>query len=386
MKYIPLVWAALRRKPVRSILTFLSVTVAFALFGLMIGLNATIDLVAQRARPDRVWTFLRFDNSGLPIAVAKRVAAMPGVKTATVMYYLNGYVADPKNRTFVVMVDGAYGEVYPDWGVAPGQWDALHKERNAIVMSRKQAALWNKKIGDMFTVIAPEVSRADGAKSWTFKLVGISEDITQAPTGLIFGNYDFYDKARPLADQGKINEVDFLVKDAGQAAAIGQQIDRLFANSASPTFSDTEKSALSGNNFGGMDVKTVTRDVALAGLLMMLFLTATVIAQSVRERFAEFATLKTFGYPDSIVIALVVVEAALPCLVGAVSGVALAAWLAQHVQALMPPTFGVPVPTMAPSVFGWALASACVLSLASAALPAFRLRRMDIASALSGRR
>ncbi len=385
MKYFPLVWAALRRKPVRSVLTFLSVTVAFALFGLMIGLNATIDLVAQRARPDRVWTFLRFDNSGLPITVAKRVAAMPGVKTATVMYYLNGYVADPKNRTFVVMVDGEYGRVYPDWGVAPEQWKTLYKERNAIVMSRKQAALWNKKIGDMFTVIAPEISRADGTKTWTFKLVGISEDITQAPAGLIFGNYDFYDKARPLAEQGKINEVDFLVKDASQAAAIGQQIDRLYANSASPTFTDIETSAMSGDNFGGMDVRTVTRDVALAGLLMMLFLTATVLAQSVRERFAEFATLKTFGYPDSIVIALVVVEAALPCLTGAVSGVAAAAWLAQHVQALMPPNFGIPAPTMAPSVFAWALAGACIVALASALLPVLRLRRMDIASALSGR-
>ena len=48
MKYLPLVWAALRRKPVRSILTFLSVTVAFILFGLMIGLSTTMELVATR--------------------------------------------------------------------------------------------------------------------------------------------------------------------------------------------------------------------------------------------------------------------------------------------------------------------------------------------------
>ena len=385
IKYFPLIWAALRRKPVRSILTFLSVTVAFALFGLMIGLNATIDQVEQRARPDRVWTFLRYDNSGLPIAVAKRVEAMPEVKTTTVMSYLNGYVGDPKNRTYVIFVDDKYGQVYPDWGVAPGQWDAINKQRAAIVMSRKQAALWNKKVGDVFTVIAPEVARADGTKTWTFKVVGISGDIAQAPTGMIFGNYDYYDKARPLADQGKINEVDFLVKDAGQAAAIGQRIDRLFANSSSPTFSDAETSALSASNFGGMDVRTVTREVALAGLLMMLFLTATVITQSVRERLAEFATLKTLGFSDAAVIFLVVVEAAFPCLLGAVSGVGLAALLAPHVQALMPSDFGLPVPTMAPSVFAWALASACGVALAGAALPVLRLRRMDIARALSGR-
>ena len=37
-KYLPLIWAALRRKPVRTTFTFLSVTVAFTLFGLMIGI------------------------------------------------------------------------------------------------------------------------------------------------------------------------------------------------------------------------------------------------------------------------------------------------------------------------------------------------------------
>ncbi len=385
MKYFPLIWAALRRKPVRSLVTFLSVTVAFALFGLMIGLNATIDQVSQQARADRVWTFLRYDNSGFPIAVAARVASLSGVKTVSAMSYLNGYVADPKNRTYIVMADGDYGRVYPDVGVTPQQWDTLHKTRNAIVMSRKQAALWHKKIGDMFTVISQEVGRADGTKDWVFQVVGISEDVAYAPTGLIFGNYDYYDKARPLADQGKINEVDFLVKDSGQAAAIGQQIDRMFANSANPMFSDPEISAFSPNNFGGMDVPTVTHEVALAGLLMMLFLTATVITQSVRERFAEFATLKTIGFSDSAVIALVVVEAALPCLSGALCGVAAAAWLGQHLQAVMPPNFGIPAPTMAPSVFAWALASACGVALASAALPVLRLRRMDIASALSGR-
>ena len=42
MKYLPLVWAAIRRKPARAILTLLSVVVAFTLFGMMIGMNATI--------------------------------------------------------------------------------------------------------------------------------------------------------------------------------------------------------------------------------------------------------------------------------------------------------------------------------------------------------
>jgi ABC-type antimicrobial peptide transport system permease subunit len=51
----------------------------------------------------------------------------------------------------------------------------------------------------------------------------------------------------------------------------------------------------------------------------------------------------------------------------------------------MPPMFGIPTPTMSPAVFLWAQISACALALASTVLPVLRLRRMDIASALSGR-
>ena len=42
MRYFPLVWAAIMRKPARAILTLLSVTIAFTLFGLMFGMTATI--------------------------------------------------------------------------------------------------------------------------------------------------------------------------------------------------------------------------------------------------------------------------------------------------------------------------------------------------------
>ena len=52
MKYFPLIWAALWRKPTRTILTLLSVTAAFTLFGLAVGVNATYaDIAARLNRP-----------------------------------------------------------------------------------------------------------------------------------------------------------------------------------------------------------------------------------------------------------------------------------------------------------------------------------------------
>jgi ABC-type antimicrobial peptide transport system permease subunit len=82
---------------------------------------------------------------------------------------------------------------------------------------------------------------------------------------------------------------------------------------------------------------------------------------------------------------MVVLEAALPCVTGAALGVVLAAFLARQIPGLMPPGFGLPLPTMSPIVVLWAAVSAFAVALLSAAFPILRLTRMDIASALSGR-
>lgn len=387
MRYFPLVWAALRRKPARAVLTLLAVSVAFTVFGLMIGLSATIDGVAERARADRLFSVPRFSyDDGLPIAVAHRIAGIPGVKLIAFQSYIPGYVQNEKNHIYLSMGDAAMARVYPDWQATPAMWDLVQHDRTGIIMSRLQAERWHKKVGDTLTVISPQDAKADGSTAWTFKVVAICGDIPLAPDGFIFGNYDYLDKSLPLARQGRVNEVDFVVADPARAAGIAQSIDQTFANSASPTQSENEKVAYAvSNNFGGMDVDTLTHEIALAGLAMILFLTTNVIAQSVRERFAEFATLRALGYGDGAVIALVVLEAAVPCLVGAGLGMVLAGFLAHHIQAIMPPSFGIPMPTMAATVYVGAFASAFVLAFASAALPTLRLMRMDIATALSGR-
>jgi ABC-type antimicrobial peptide transport system permease subunit len=64
--------------------------------------------------------------------------------------------------------------------------------------------------------------------------------------------------------------------------------------------------------------------------------------------------------------------------------------LASGISAILPHFFppgggGLPLPTMTGIVFVWAGLSAAFVALASSALPALRLRRMDIATALSGR-
>ena len=95
--------------------------------------------------------------------------------------------------------------------------------------------------------------------------------------------------------------------------------------------------------------------------------------------------LKTIGFTDRSVAIMVVLEAALPCVIGAALGVGVAGVLARQIPKLMPPNFGIPLPTMSPMVMLYAAVSAFAVALLSAALPVMWLKRMDIATALSGR-
>jgi putative ABC transport system permease protein len=381
LKYLPLIWAALRRKPVRTCVTFLSVTVAFTLFGLMIGLNATLNYMQEKAHADRIWTLARFETTGLPVSVSHQIARLPGIKKYSVMTYVQGYVGDPKNRVWVIFMDDEYGNIFPDQ-VPPAQADLIRHDRSAVVMNRTAAQALHKKVGDRFTIISPQTNRIDGSKNWPLRIAGIFEDLPQFPGPAIAGNYAYYRESVPLADQGKVNEVDSLVADPDQAAALAARIDKLFANSGNPTRSQTEKQFVS-QGFGDLNVAGLTRKIATMGLLMILLLTANVAARSVRERSAEFATLKTLGFSDGKLIGLVAAEAALPCLLGAVCGVFLARYLALLLPVVMPPGSGIPAPMMSLAVFLWAALCACGLALASTILPVIRLSRLDVAAALS---
>jgi putative ABC transport system permease protein len=232
---------------------------------------------------------------------------------------------------------------------------------------------------------APQTIRADGAKSWTFRIMSIADDIPYFSNGFMFGNYDYFDQARALSDRGKVVQIYVLTSDPAHTGDIAQQIDTAYANSGTPLQSITEKVALDISN-SGLDIATVDRDIALAGMFMVLFLVANGIAQSVRERFAEFATLRTLGFSDRGVIFLVFAEAIIPCLLGAVCGVGLAALVSSNISHLVPASVGTPpAPTVDAIVLLWAALSATVVALASSALPALRLSRMDIATALSER-
>src|SRR5579871_205308 len=119
---------------------------------------------------------------------------------------------------------------------------------------------------------------------------------------------------------------------------------------------------------------------------MILVLCANGIADSVRERLPEFGVLKAMGFRDSHVARLVILEAAIPTLLAALIGGALA-WAIDAVVAHLSLTGAIAFPETRATVsaFGWAIAAALVIALLSAVAPLHRLRRLDATAVITGR-
>ena len=84
-------------------------------------------------------------------------------------------------------------------------------------------------------------------------------------------------------------------------------------------------------------------------------------------------------------MALVMAEAATPCALGAVIGLGLAMSTAPVWPLVAPRDWAMPAPDISLAVIGMAVLFAVLIAASCALVPALRLKRMDLPSALAGR-
>jgi putative ABC transport system permease protein len=390
LKLWPFIWAALWRRPLETLLVWLATTAAFALLGLMVGLYVHTQRIVREQRMDRLFVVQRFPNqpyTGLPIAFKNQIAGLDGVIGVGTSHNVFGYHVDPHDSAGVMAVDEGIIQGWPEAPLTEAQLHNLMATPDGIYVSRKAAAHWNLKRGDRFSLTVSPSIRADGNPTWVFEVLDIIPDAPIWNGNLILGNYHYIDNAEPPDNQGQGNTFFVAVKDAAHGIEISHNIDRHFANSGSPTFSVPQREDAEGLVNSSVNIAAVTLSVGGAGLFMIVFLIANAIMRSVRERIPEFAVLMTVGYREAQLGWLVVVEAAVPCLLGALLGTGLAALVARIPPQLLNRDLRQLVSNsdIPPAVLGVALGLAVLLALASAAAPLRRLRRISVTDALAGR-
>jgi putative ABC transport system permease protein len=200
---------------------------------------------------------------------------------------------------------------------------------------------------------------------------------------MVLINVAYFDEAR-MVGKGKTGWYIERIADPGQAKAIAAEIDRRFANSPDETKTQPEKEFAIGFAKQIGDVGALVSRILAAVFFTILLLTGNTMSQSIRERIPELAILKTLGFSDGKLTALVLAEALALMLAGAALGMAAAAALLPVVNQ----STGGRFPPLFVSADTWALAAALAVAVALAVgvPPALRARRLRIVDALAGHR
>jgi len=385
MKYLRLVWAGIWRKRVRTILTMFSVVTAFILYGTLHGVTAGVDGAIEEMNDGRLRVMNRVNIiDSLPLAYKAQIETLPNVEKVAYYQTLVAYYRDPKDGISV----GAVGidemlSVYPEIVLPDEQREAMRTTRTGAVIGQDMADRWGWKIGDRIPVTSRVFAKADGSRDWEFDIVGIY-DFAEAYEGFnaneMWVNFDYFDEAR-VTGKGLVLLYFIGIDDAELAAPISESVDALFANSPSPTQTINEKDFIRAQLAQLGDLDFFVTAIIGAVFFTLLFLTGNTMMQSVRERVPELAVLKVYGFGDSLLMTLVLIEGLLLCLFSAAVGIGIAAaFFPQILSALNVGTLPLPL-----SVVLLGLGFAALLATVSALPPALRARRLKVVDALAGR-
>jgi len=387
VKYLPLVWAELFRKKTRTVLTLLSVIVAFLLFGLLQAVQIAFESGADAADARRLLTTARYSIiEPLPLSYLRRIEQVPGVVGVAFADWFGAKYQNESNAFPVFAVDPArYLAMYPEFTVAPGHLEAFVKTRTGAVAGRRLADRYGWTVGQKLPISSEIHARTDGSLDWEFDLVGIldAEDpAVRGNTDVVLINVAYFDEARQFG-RGRTGWYIVRVADPARARGIAAQIDTLFANSPDETKTQPEKEFAIGFAKQIGDMGALVTRILVAVFFTILILTGNTMAQAIRERIPELAILKTVGFSDATVTALVLGEAVLLLVLGGSLGMLAATSVLPVVNAStggrFPPLFVEPVT--------WLLAGAIALALALVIglPPALRVHRLRIVDALAGR-
>lgn len=384
MKYFYLVWKSLWRKKVRSILTVLSVLVAFLLYGLLSAFNTAFHGGVDSANASRLVTIDKISLiNPIPISYEQRIRAVPGVEDVTAATWFGGYYQDPKAQfPQYPVIPEDFLAVYPEIILPDDQKEKWMNTRDSAVVGQSLVNNFGWKIGDRIPIHSTIWTNKSGSQVWDFEIVGIfdSEDDSTGITSLMLFHYDYFDEGRAFG-QGTVGWYIFTIDDASRAAEISNIVDMQFANSPNETKTSTEAAFTESfmKQFG--NISLIVRLILSAVFFTILLVAGNTMAQSVRERLSELAVLKTLGFENGSVMAIVLAESILVMMFGGLIGLGLAAFVvrgaAKQTAAFLP---------------GLALTSEAVLGgilimiLAGAIagiFPAIRAMRLTIVEALA---
>ncbi len=387
MKFLPLIWRNLMRKKLRTILTVLSIFVAFFLFGILSILKEALTGGVSMAGADRLMTRHKVSLiMMMPVSYKERIATIPGVSEVTHATWFGGvYKDDPKNfiATFPVEPE-EYFKILPELDISPEVMQAWKEKRNGAVVGKATLDRMSEpphgwKVGSVVPFKSPIWGTPKGANQWEFEIVGTYglKGTKGDNTSFLF-RYDYFDESRERA-KGEVGWYSVKVQNPADAPTVAAKIDEQFANSPFETKTETEAAASQGFAAQMGDIGSILLSVVSAVFFTILLVAGNTMSLAVRERTQEIGALKAIGFTHGRVLGMVMAESCLIALIGGALGLG-AAWLLTQGGNPVPQMLAIFILPPRDVIIG--CCAILVLGMAAGALPAIQAMRLRIAEAL----
>lgn len=380
MRFLHLIWGNLKRKKLRTILTLLSILVAFVLFGFLSAIRQALVGGVELAGADRL--IVRHKVSLiqlLPESYKARMLRIPGVDAATHQTWFGGIYQDPKNFFMQCpVVPEEFMSMFPEFILPPEQMKAWQSTRTGAIVGRKTAERFGWKIGDKIPIMSPIWMR----KTWDFDIVGIFDGAQKGTdTTAMFFRYDYFDEVRSTQNWGKglVGWYTIRVEDPAKAAEVAKLVDQDFENSPAETKTEPEGAFVQGfaNQIG--NIALIVAAILGAVFFTILLVTGSTMSQAVRERIGELGVLKAIGFTNGQVLGLVLAESCMLTGIGGGLGLALASLAISQGD----PTNGLlPMFYFRTTDLVIGIVLAIVLGVVTGILPALQATRLRVADAL----
>ena len=319
MKFLPLVWRNLLRRKVRTTFTLLSIVVAFVLFGYLSAIRVAFGMGVEVAGADRMLVIHKVSLiQPLPESYLGRIAAVDGVEDISHTTWFGGIYQDPRNFFAQFAVDPeSYLRIYPELGLSDEEKQRWLSNRSGAIVDRATAERFGWSVGDRIP-LQGTIWRTRSGATWEFTIDAIVDGSTGSAAQFLF-HHEYLAEAN-VRGRGSVGQYIVRVDDSARSAEVAAAIDSRFANSPAETRTTTEQAFLQSLADQLGNVGAMLTAILGAVFFTLLLITTNTMAQAIRERTSELAVLKTLGFTNGRVLALVLLEAGVLAVVGGAAG------------------------------------------------------------------
>lgn len=379
MSSLHLLLASYRSRPVGTVLTFLALVAAFVLFRLLYGVSSGFDNLLDWLSADSLRVQSRAGmRQVLPLSYLSRIEAVPGIRLVGYEIFVPASYQSPYQTVSVAAMSAARMFSLPHLILPEEQHRALMERRTGAVAGSMLMKRFGWKLHDRVPLQSSGWRGSEGGNSLYFDIVGVyDQEGNPALATELYVNYEYVDEHR-LDTKGTVNMFVVRVDRSSDANRVARTIDTMFANSSDETFTQSDKEWVGAQLRQIGDLHFVVNSILGATFFTLLLLLRNGMAQSIRMRKTDLATMRAIGFTDGRVALLVIAEACLLCIAGGLVGLALAqVFAAQMLKAAGLPNLNVPN-----HVILVGIVLAVLMGLVTSFLPARSAMRGSLATAL----